>query len=457
MHQRSDGVFLHTGGCSASEITALTESLRSLGIPLVETPGPGTPAIVPYAQFDEALLTGVEEIAGVGRERRVLCVAMGGTAMPSGDIWRLLAAGASDVLAVHEPDSLSRIAAILERWQAVDALLETPVVSGQLIGRSAAWRRLLRQIVEVAHFTAAPVLIMGETGTGKELLAQLVHALDSRENRGQFITADCTVIVPELSGSELFGHERGAFTGAMQARDGAFALAHGGTLFLDEVGELSLPLQAQLLRAIQERTYKRVGGNTWHRTDFRLVCATNRDLSAEVARGAFRSDLYFRLASWVFAPPPLRDRRGDILPLARHFLAGVHPDGEAARFDPAVEECLLARDYPGNVRELRQLVTRMGQRHAGPGPVSAGDLPAEEWPAIERAARATWPDEAFEDAVRRGLAHGAELRQISQAASDIAIKIAVQQEQGNLKRAAARLGVTDRALQLRRANGQQLA
>jgi transcriptional regulator with GAF, ATPase, and Fis domain len=347
--------------------------------------------------------------------------------------------------------AVEQIAARLKRWREVECLLESDAVAQTLVGDSPVWRDLLRQVVEVARFTDIPVLIIGETGTGKELIAKLIHDLDASQNRREMVTADCTTIVPEFSGSELFGHERGAFTGAVSARDGAFALAHHGTLFLDEVGELPPALQAQLLRAIQEKIYKRVGGNTWQQTDFRLVCATNRDLLADVKSGVFRSDLYYRIASWVVKPPPLKDRREDILPLTRHFLASLELDDGPVECDLAVAEYLQSREYPGNVRELRQLVMRMGQRHVGPGPITVGDLPAEEWPTIQQAAGRQWPDAEFHEAVRRGLESGAALREISHAASEAAIQIAVQQEQGNLQKAAKRLGVTDRALQLRRA------
>jgi transcriptional regulator with GAF, ATPase, and Fis domain len=137
------------------------------------------------------------------------------------------------------------------------------------------------------------VLITGESGTGKELIARLIHALDSRVDKGDFVILDCTTVVPTLSGSEFFGHEKGAFTGAIAQRDGAFAMADGGTLFLDEIGELPLVLQAELLRVIEEGMYKRVGSNTWRKTSFRLLCATNRDLLQEESRGNFRKDLYY--------------------------------------------------------------------------------------------------------------------------------------------------------------------
>jgi transcriptional regulator with GAF, ATPase, and Fis domain len=438
----------------SERVESIVDELRQLEVVCSPARDPSVAEgylLVFFAKVSDSLLEIVETL----KSRRVfcLCVAMGEGTIPSADVWRLLQAGASDEV-IASNVTAGQIFARLERWHIVDSLLESEEVAGQLIGSSPAWKRLLRQVVEIACFTIAPVLFAGETGTGKDLLARMIHALDSRPKKSSLITLDCTTIVPELSGSELFGHERGAFTGAVSGREGAFALAHNGTLFLDEVGELPLVLQAQFLRAVQERTYKKVGGNTWHQTDFRLICATNRDLEAEVRRGSFRSDLYYRLASWVFHPPPLRDRREDILSLARYFLASSLPARAEAEFDPAVAEYLETREYSGNVRELRQLVTRMGQRHVGPGPITAGDLPADEWPLVERSAHNSWPDELFEASIRKGLANGAELRKISKAASDVAIKLTVQSEHGNLQRAAKRLGITDRALQLRKASGQ---
>jgi transcriptional regulator with GAF, ATPase, and Fis domain len=234
-------------------------------------------------------------------------------------------------------------------------------------------------------------------------------------------------------------------------RDGAFALANEGTLFLDEVGELSLPLQAQLLRAIQEKTYKRVGGNIWLRTNFRLVCATNRDLEDLVRRGQFRLDLYHRIAGWVFRTPRIEERREDILPLARYFLSTVFPE-EQPEIDAAVCEYLVNRTYPGNIRELRQLMERMAHRHAGSGPVTVGDIPEEDRPT-DGGVPLAWPDERLERTIADAIALGASLKEISSATTAAAIRIAVQSEKGNLQRAAKRLGVTDRALQMRRAAG----
>lgn len=408
-----------------------------------------TAGIVIFERFDETVENAVRTAARAGL--RVLAV-MAGDALPvAAATWKLLAAGAGDVLHAGDPDLQERMASRLARWEEVEALARD--AARKLVGRSAAWRRLLREAAEVARFTDLPILVLGETGTGKEMISQAIHDLDGRSGKRALVTVDCTNLAPELSGSELFGHEKGAFTGAINSRDGAVALAHKGTLFLDEVGELPLGLQAQLLRVLQEKSYRRVGGNVWHQSDFRLICATNRDLAAEVQAGRFRSDLYFRIASWVFRTPPLRERREDILPLARHFLSQVPSAAPIAGMDPVVEQLLESGDYPGNVRELRQLVLRMGQRHTGPGPITPGELPADEWP--DTLLRRAWPEEdnAFGEAIGRALDAGIGLQEISNAAKDVAIRLAVAREDGNLQRAAKRLGVTDRALQIRRAAG----
>ena len=245
---------------------------------------------------------------------RILVLLVGDGGPDKYDAWSVLEAGASDLLIWSDsPDPAAVILARLQRWREVDDLMASPLVTHNLVGESQLWKTVIGQIVEVARFTDAPLLLMGETGTGKELAARLIHTLDPKRDRHELVILDCTTIVPELAGSELFGHERGAFTGAVNARDGAFALANGGTLFLDEVGELPLSLQVQLLRVLQEHTYKRVGSNTWRQTDFRLIGATNRDLLQEEAKGCFRRDLYYRLASWVIRLPPVRARGPMIL------------------------------------------------------------------------------------------------------------------------------------------------
>jgi transcriptional regulator with GAF, ATPase, and Fis domain len=305
----------------------------------------------------------------------------------------------------------------------------------------------------VTYFTDASVLIMGETGTGKELVARLIHSLDPRaKDQEELVILDCSTIVPELAGSEFFGHERGAFTGALMAREGAFALANGGTLFLDEVGELPLPLQVQLLRVIQEGTYKKIGSNTWKTTHFRLVCATNRDLSEEVAKGRFRADLFYRIATWSFRLPPLRERKEDVLPLALHFLESYCPqENPPLDIDEPLRHYLLQRDYPGNIRELMQLMHRLGSRHVGPGPITLGDIPENERRG-NMVFPNEWHDARFEQSIRDALMLGYGIKEIGRITSDTVIRIVLREEDGNLQRAAKRLGITDRALQLRQAS-----
>jgi transcriptional regulator with GAF, ATPase, and Fis domain len=389
------------------------------------------------------------------RDGLELVLAVGASRAAFGDSspWSLLSAGAADVFTWdHSADPAVEIAARLRRWEAVDALAASQRVQDMLVGRSPLWIRTVRHIVEVARFTDAAVLITGESGTGKELVARLIHALDAREHKGELVVLDCTTVVPTLSGSEFFGHERGAFTGAVVARDGAFAAADGGTLFLDEIGDLPLPLQAELLRVIQEGMYKRVGSNVWRRTNFRLLCATNRDLLQEASEGRFRKDLYYRIAAWHCRLPSLRERPGDIPLLTHYFLTKARPGEGAPALDQAVAELLLTRAYPGNVRELRQLVARIGGRHVGSGPITVGDVPPEERPMGDWPGPA-WHDERFEQSIRHALTRGVTLRELSRVVGEVAIRIAVAEE-GSLRRAAQRLGVTDRALQLRKAAGR---
>ena len=428
----------------------MLESLKQAGVQShdnnsLRCRGPG---IVFFKQFSNQLLDLLREKSRRGLER-VLAISLSRRALEPDVIWNLLAAGAADVFAWdHCRKPTQEIFARFQRWKQVDEIVASPLVKKNLAGQSAAWIRSLREIVEVATFTDSSVLITGESGTGKELFAQLVHTLDTRVNKGDLVVSDCTTIVPELSGSEFFGHERGAFTGAVAARKGAFALAEGGTLFLDEVGELPLNLQAELLRVIQERTYKRVGGNSWEKTEFRLVCATNRNLFEEQAKERFRRDFYYRIASWSCHLPRLAERREDILVLAQHFISQLQPD-EPPQLDDAVRQYLLEREYPGNVRDLKQLVTRMIQHHVGPGAITAGDIPELERPCSGKSNH-RYEDE-LEIAVRSAVTSGANLKDIERAAGNLAEKIVIEEEQGNLQRAAARLGVSDRALQIRRA------
>jgi len=432
----------------------IVASLRAAGLTLVETAEPKRGfGLMFFHAPTEAFQRTVREAS---RSARVLAIATGQRPISSRDKWAMVAAGASDVIScAASADDAARILARVERWHKVTSLLSCTRVRDVLIGDSRPWRQLLEQIVEVAAFTQIPALVTGESGTGKELIASLIHDLDPRPGKKNFVVVDCTTLTAELAGSEFFGHERGAFTGALNPRDGAFALADGGTLFLDEIGELGLPMQAQLLRVIQERKYKRIGSNLWQRTDFRLVSATNRDLEAEVAGGSFRADLYYRIAGCVCRTPSLQERREDILPLARHFLTQACDHEVTPEFDLAVQEYLLTRPYPGNVRDLRRTIFRLSHRHVGPGAITVGDVPVDERPR-QCAVEQNWPDDDFTRAVRFAVNLGVGLKAIGQATAEAAIQAAIEQESGNLGRAARRLGVTDRALQLRRANQRSL-
>ncbi len=410
------------------------------------------PGVLFFDSVDADLAREVRNLTRGGISR-MLAIATPAAILAPDDAWWLMSEGASDVFSWdHSTGPADEVAARLRRWADVEATLRSEVVQANLVGESPAWLRVLRQIIEVARYTDASILITGESGTGKELTARLVHTLDTRHGKGRLVVADCTTIVPNLSGSEFFGHERGAFTGAVSARDGAFALADGGTLFLDEVGELPTQLQAELLRVIQEGTYKRVGSDTWRTTQFRLICATNRQLEEAQAIGSFRKDLYHRIAAWVCELPPLRDRASDILPLARWFLQQFRPDQKSPEFDPAVRQYLLERDYHGNVRELRQVVHRLHTRHVGGGPITIGDIPDSERGAAT-SHQAGWAD-GFRVSVENALSSGATLREIGRAAQDAAIELALVEEGGSVKRASRRLGVSDRALQMRRSTAR---
>lgn len=249
-----------------------------------------------------------------------------------------------------------------QRARAIVHYLEDEIRTGhdfrEIVGRAPSFMALLDQVALVAP-TDSTVLILGETGTGKELIARAIHDRSARRD-GPLVKVNCAALPRELVESELFGHEKGAFTGATQQRRGRFELADGGTLFLDEIGELSLEAQAKLLRVLQEDEFERVGGTRTLRTNARLIAATNRDLQDRVSKGEFRSDLFYRLNVFPLVVPPLRERRGDIPALVARFLdkstrkVGRNFEGVAQAF----LEQAMAYDWPGNVRELENMVER---------------------------------------------------------------------------------------------------
>ncbi len=313
---------------------------------------------------------------------------------------------------------------------------------GRMLGACLAMRRLY-PLCERLAASNVPVIIEGETGTGKEVFAEALHERGPRAS-GPFVVFDCTAVAPNLVESELFGHERGAFTGAVGARKGVFEQAHGGTLLIDEIGDLDLSLQPKLLRALERSEVRRVGGDRPIRVEVRVLSATRRDLDREVQNGRFRDDLFHRLAVARIELPPLRDRTGDVAVLARHF-ANVMSGGTV---ELAAE--LLARweqhSWPGNVRELRNAVARhvalgdlapepRGEGTAGPGTGGAGGDFVDQVLSKDLPHRGATAAQVVDEFERRYIAH------------------VLEKNGGNVSRAAEASGVARRHFQRLRARG----
>jgi two-component system nitrogen regulation response regulator NtrX len=318
----------------------------------------------------------------------------------------------------------------------------------QMIGQSAVMADLFQQIEKVAP-TKGRVLITGESGTGKELIARAIHSLSDRKQQ-PFVMLNCAAIPAELIESELFGHERGAFTGAHTRKKGMFELADGGSLFLDEIGDMSIGAQAKVLRALQSGEISRVGGERAIAVDARVIAATNKDLAGEVERGNFRDDLYFRLNVIPLRSPSLRERVDDIPILARSFLEEFSREygGRAKPTDPVIFEMLQARPWPGNVRELRNVIERMVIL-AGPE-IRPEDVPMPG-PTLQRsvvpppAAVSPPPTDGRPAAASIGIALPAgeplSLRDFRDRAESEYIRMTLKACDWNISRAATQLGV----------------
>jgi DNA-binding NtrC family response regulator len=272
-------------------------------------------------------------------------------------------AGAADY--ITKPFEEDRIVLTIERTLSVSRVMaenrdlkqELQQAAGdrEIVYVSEGMARVMDLAARVGRSESA-VLISGESGTGKELLARYIHHMSARK-KARFVPVNCAAISPNLIESELFGHEKGAFTGAVRRAAGKFEYASGGTLFLDEIGDLSLEAQAKLLRALQEKRIQRVGGNEELPVDVRVVCATNQDLQDLVKNGTFRKDLFFRINVFPIHPPPLRERRDDVVPLARHFLTRM-VGADQVRLTEGAERVLCEYAWPGNVRELENVMER---------------------------------------------------------------------------------------------------
>jgi two-component system, NtrC family, response regulator PilR len=355
--------------------------------------------------------------------------------------------GAYDYLT--KPFKVDEINAVIDRALEKRALVEANTalrekVTGRyrlasLLGRSPQMQRLFELIGKI-HSTRTSILVTGESGTGKELVARALHSEGNRAGK-PFVAVNCGAIPEELMESELFGHRRGSFTGAVADKAGLFQQADGGILFLDEIGELSLGLQVKLLRALQERKVKPIGDTAETEVDVRVVAATNRELEEEVARGGFRSDLYYRLNVIEVRLPPLRQRREDIPLLIDHFVRryAVEQEKRLAGVTGEAMKVLQSYDYPGNVRELENIVEHAVTMASGPR-IDVGDLPRLRQtvaPGASDGAEVAIPDEGFD---------------LDRALADYERAIvlrALEQSGGVRKRAARLLGITFRSLRYR--------
>ncbi len=341
------------------------------------------------------------------------------------------------------PGTVIRAGQTLLRFEGASGTVEIALSRedrfGDMLGRSVKMRGIFALLQKVAP-TDLTVLVTGESGTGKELVAKALHEA-SRRQGGPFVVQDCSAIPKDLIESTLFGHERGAFTGATERRKGSFEQAHGGTLFLDEIGELSLDLQPKLLRVLENREIKRVGGDRPIPVDVRVVAATNRDLRQMVNEGTFREDLYYRLSVVQVELPPLRERTEDIPLLVRHFLdafaARMWP-GEGRRFEVAPEAMrrLQAQPWPGNVRELKNTVERAAAL-ADEAVLQSSDLV----PGAQRMPVVPVPGDATHF-VEEGIPFKEAKQQVLDAFEAAYLRALLEQHKGNITRSAQAAGLT---------------
>jgi len=337
----------------------------------------------------------------------------------------------------------------IKRWRNIESIMESSSVRKSIVGKSLMLKKLLRSIIEVSVYSTASVLILGERGTGKELIARLIHDLSDAKNQANLVLVDCTTIKPQLSGSEFFGHEKGAYTGADNTREGAFALANNGTLFLDEVGELPLSMQAELLRVIQEGTYKKLGSNIWKQTNFRLIGATNRNLETESEAGNFRKDLYDRISLWKCYMPCLEERKEDIPVLVEFFFKKNFP-GTLPYIDDSVIHYLMERHYPGNIRELQNIVKRICLRYVGKGPITLGDIPEYDR-IMYNSGKKTWFENTdLSESIREALNDGYDAKSILDRIKNITTNIALSLSNNN-REVSQLLGKSERWIQLQKA------
>jgi two-component system response regulator HydG len=413
-------------------------------------------AVLPFGTADGAAT--LEFLREFARQLPVLVYADTGR-LPINLYCQPLAAGARQVLNERAPTFLDDLTAVVERLaQDLRAQLEEQEQLGGLfadcglIARSEAMGEVFRRAIKASHFSDLPVLLLGETGTGKQRLAEAIHALDPRRRDKPFVTINCGALSKTLAESELFGHSRGAFSGAAGERKGLFRAANGGTLMLDEIGELDADLQPKLLRVLQERRLLPVGEDYEHPIDVRIIAATNRPLDAMMAEGRFREDLYQRLNVFRIHVPPLRERPDDVELQAQHFLARY----QAGRPDPVIGlgprvlEALQSLPWEGNTRQLENLVREvLAHREGTSARLEMTDLPRwvfeklADTPAPPAARPAHAPlDRLADEACSAGLS-------LAEAVGEYERRLlerVLEETGGNRTHAARRLGLTPRTI-----------
>ncbi len=371
-------------------------------------------------------VSGLQALEAIKKQRPAIIIILLTAYIDLRDAVAAIKQGAHDYL--EKPVDLDELLVAVDEALGVGRDHSAPAAHSVLlpegvVAESPAMQAVFREALQVAP-TEASVVITGESGTGKEVIAQFIH--DKSHVRGAFVAVNCAALPENLIESELFGHERGAFTGAIQSKPGRFEEAEGGTLFLDEIGEMPLLLQAKLLRVLEERTLRRVGGSKEIKVNLRVLAATNRSLAEEVSAGRFREDLLYRLNVFAIHIPPLRERRDDLLPLADGFLAlqGMREK----RLSPATQHLLASYAWPGNVRELRNAIIRAAIISRGPL-ILPDDLPE----AVRNASPAPNSSE---------LSFNGDMGEIQKRA----ILNAMEQTGGNKTKAAELLGISRRNL-----------
>ena len=434
-----------------SEASAAASSVRSALADIVSAPPP--PVLdgsdIGLIVFDRVSADVLDLVRGSSRDGvRILAVGTSAEAVEDSGPWPLLDAGASDVVVRMDDASLAdQVSARLTRWGEVEGLVHSSEVQDALAGRTLAWISLLREIVEVARFSDASVLLIGESGTGKDVVARLIHELDARPLKDEFVTIDCRSFVGTREGEDLAGHHPGTFEDADAPFSGDIGLetlgvGDAGTIFLDEVEHLPPSLRGSLLRSIEQRNRRSVDGMGRPTSNLRLICSTSEEPSG---LGTETADDFWERITIRFHLPPLREHRDDIPTIAEHLLRRLRPDGEEIQLDPALDAFLESRDYPANVHDLLTLIRGISTRHAGPGVVTVGSIPQDERfnPGM---VDNSWQRQDLERAVRHAIDAGASLKTIGETARDAAVRIALSYEGGDVARAAKRLRATTRTI-----------